>query len=60
MDETLEKREYNNNDIEILNQKIKNYIANNSGQKNFLEYCDNNSKTLETIRNIELDMEDTF
>ena len=57
-DQSLEEREYNNNDIDLLNQKLKNYIENNCGSKNFLEYCDNNSRTLETIRNFDLDIEE--
>ena len=47
-----DKKEYSEKDIDTLNQTIKNYCESNKGRKNFLEYCDENSETLATIRKL--------
>ena len=57
-DESSDKRDYNENEIEILNKKIQNYIENNNGRKNYLEYCDNNSQIINTIKNFNANLEE--
>ena len=51
---------YDENDYEVLNKKIKNYIENNKGRKSYLEYCDNNSQTINAIRNFDPNLDDSF
>ena len=56
-----EKKDFDKKDIDLLNQKIQNYIENNKGRKNYLEYCDNNSETINAIKNLNSQMdEDSF
>lgn len=54
------EKDYDKIDINYLNQKIQNYIEDNKGRKNYLEYCDNNSQTLNAIKNFELDLDNSF
>lgn len=49
---------YDKNEYNILTQRVKKYCENNQGRKNYLEYCDKNSETLKTIRNMNLSFED--
>jgi hypothetical protein len=60
IDESLNKDNYDKNDINLLNEKIQDYIKNNKGRKNYLEFCDNNSQTLNAIRNFDPNLDYDF
>ena len=60
IDESLKKDNYDKNDINLLNEKIQDYIKNNKGRKNYLEFCDNNSQTLNAIRNFDPNLDYDF
>ncbi len=51
LDAENEDSEYNPKEVIFLSQRIKNYCRNNNGRKNYLEFCDNNSETLQDIKN---------
>ena len=38
--------------INVINQRIKKYCEKNRENKIYLEFCDKNSETLKTIRNL--------
>ena len=44
--------EYSQKDIELLNERIKNYCEKNKGRKNYLEFCDNNSEIIQSIKDL--------
>jgi hypothetical protein len=52
--EDEEKKNYTQKDIDLINERTKIYLRNNQGRKNFLEFCDNNSETLQEIRNLNI------
>ena len=43
---------YSKRDIDAINKRIKKYCENNREKKIYLEFCDKNSETLKTIRNL--------
>ena len=51
LDNDNDKIDYSQKDIELISQKIKNYCEKNNVRKNYLEFCDNNSDTLQSIKN---------
>ena len=59
-DDSLNKKDYDKNDINLLNEKIQNYIESNKGRKNYLEFCDKNSQTLNEIRNFDPNLDYDF
>lgn len=42
------------NDIEIINQRINNYCRENKGRKNYLEFCEQESLAIKTIKELEI------
>ena len=57
-DDNEDNRAYDKDEYNMLTQRVKDYCNNNQGSKNYLEYCDKNSETLKTIRNMNLSFED--
>ena len=59
-EEPLNKTDYDKYEIDLLNQNIKNYIEKSKEKKSFLDYCNNNSAIIDTIRNFNPDFNDSY